>query len=211
MANSMVHWNGNVLCAMDVETTGLDPHHHEIWQIAILPLDSNIEVRKDVMPFCIEIKPEHPERANEDIQHKLSNREAYIKACERGFDQEKAKDLLEIWIERLKLPCTEFGTPKRIMPLGQNFGFDKGFITRWLGVEMYNQYFDYHYADTMVAAMYLNDRAGMHAEPIPFSKINLTYLASTLKIDHPRAHTALGDCVVTAEVYKQMLRQGLLG
>ena len=62
MANSMQHWNGNQVCAIDTETTGLDPLYDEILQLAIIPLDSNFEVRKDVMPLEIFMKPEYPER-----------------------------------------------------------------------------------------------------------------------------------------------------
>ena len=50
MARGMIHLNGNILCAVDVETTGLEVGFHEIWQIAVLPLDSNIKPNKDILP-----------------------------------------------------------------------------------------------------------------------------------------------------------------
>jgi len=209
MAKSMQHWNGNQLCAIDTETTGLDAAYHEIWQIAILPLDSDIKPRKDVLPFFIEMRPEHPERVSEGAL-KL-NRDGLLTACGRGHDPEKAKDMLQTWIAKLGLPVTKGGYPKRIIPLGQNYAFDIGFIKKWLGISMYDEFFDYHYCDTMIAANYLNDRAAWHAEKVPFSKINLTYLASTLKIPHDRAHDALADCQITAAVYRSQLTMGLLG
>jgi len=210
MKNSMEHWNGSQMCVIDTETTGLDPYWHEILQICILPLDQNIKPRKDVLPFYIELRPEHPERI--DPEAMKVNRLNAAKISQRGFDQEKAKDMLREWYDKLELPFTKSGNyQKRIIPLGQNFAFDKAFILHWLGVEMYNEFFEYHYADTMNTAHYLNDRAAMHGEKVPFSKINLKYLASTLKIPHEFGHDALQDCLVTAEVYRTLLLRGLLG
>lgn len=205
----MVHWNGNQMCAIDTETSGLDPYWDEILQLAILPLDSNIEPRQDVEPFCIYIKPEHPERVSEEAMK--VNKLKLDDIIYRGFDKETARDLLEEWIKKLGLPCTKYGRPKKIIPLGQNYmGFDKGFIQQWLGVDQYNDWFDYHAPDTMVTANYLNDRAAFRAEKVPFSKISLKYLASTLKIPHEHAHDALQDCLVTAQVYKKLLTMGPL-
>jgi len=210
MKNSMQHWNGCQLCAIDTETTGLDAYWNEIIQIAILPLDQNIEPRKDVTPFYIEMRPEHPERI--DPKAMSVNNLNLATIMNRGFDQEKSKDLLRDWVDKLELPFTKSGIfRKRIIPLAQNYAFDQAFIKHWLGIDMYNELFDYSFADTMTVATYLNDRAAMHGEPVPFSKINLSYLASTLKIEHGGAHDALQDCLVTAKVYKRMTMHGLLG
>ena len=203
----MVHHNGNQICAIDCETGGLDPYWDEILQLAILPLDSNIEPRQDVVPLCIFIQPQHPERISSEALK--VNKLSLEHIMSRGFDVETARDLLEEWIKKLGLPVTKYGRPKKIIPLGQNYmGFDKGFIQRWLGVEQYNDWFDYHSVDTMVTANYLNDRAAFHAEKPPFSKINLNYLASTLDIPHERAHDALQDALTCSKVYKKMLMMG---
>jgi DNA polymerase III epsilon subunit-like protein len=192
---------------MDTETTGLDPFTHEIVQLAIIPLDSNIEVRKDVMPFHIKMKPDFPNRIDPEAfkvsGHKLEDLMA------TGFDKDTAMTLLEDWIQKLGLPVTASGRPKKIIPLGQNYaGFDKFFMIKWLGHLQYNEWFDYHLPDTMSVACYLNDRAAMRAEKVPFSKINLTYLASTLKIPHDRAHDALQDALMASRVYQRMLKMG---
>jgi DNA polymerase III epsilon subunit-like protein len=209
MKNAMVHWNGNQLCVIDCETTGLEAGWHDLIQICILPLDSNILPRKDVMPFYIEIIPEHPHRA--DPEAMKINRLDFAIIGQRGHDSEKAKDLLEEWIEKLGLPYTKYGNRKKIIPLGQNYAFDRSFIMEWLGPERYNEYFHIWCRDTMIAANYLNDRAAMHGEKTPYPKVNLSYLASTLKVPMERAHDALSDCVATAEIYRRLLQQGLLG
>ena len=206
----MEHWNGNQVCVIDTETSGLDSYWHEILQIALVPLDSNFEPRKDILPFYIEMKPENPERI--DPEAMAVNKMKLCTIMERGFDQEKAKDLLLTWKDKLELPYTKGGQhQKRIIPLGQNYAFDQAFIKQWLGVDMYNECFDGRYMDTMVAATYLNDRAAMHSERVPFPKLNLKAMAARLKIEHGRAHDALQDCVTTAKVYKALTTRGLLG
>ena len=207
MSNSMQHWNGNQVCVIDTETTGLDPLWHEIIQICILPLDSNFNIRKDVMPFYIDLIPDHPERIDKNAMK--VNRLKMAEIGKRGFDRLAAIDMLEGWIKKLGLPCTKYGTPKRIIPLGQNYGFDRGHIQKWLGMELYNTFFDYHYMDTMITANYLNDKAAMHAEKVPFSKISLAWLCNVLKVVNEKAHDALHDCMATAEVYKKMLNLDL--
>lgn len=208
MARSMQHWNGNQVCAIDTETTGLDPLYDEILQIAILPLDSDFELRKDILPFNITMKPEYPDRIKAEAMQ--VNKLDLDTIMATGFDKETGIQLLEEWYKKLGLPCTKYGRPKKVIPLGQNYAFDKGFIQQWLGIDLYNDLFDYHYVDTMIAANYMNDRAAFHAETVPFSKVNLQYLASTLKIKTDRLHDALQDAYTCARVYKAMMKLGPL-
>jgi DNA polymerase III epsilon subunit-like protein len=204
----MQHWNGNILCAIDTETSGLDPHFHEILQICVLPLDSNVEPI-DVIPFYVNFVPEYPERA--EMEALRRNKLDLPTLALKGIDKIYAIDLFEEWVKKLNLPCTSWGTPKRLIPLGQNYAFDRPFISAWLGNDLYNQYFHYHYKDTMIAAEYLNDRAAYHAEQVPFSKTNLAWLAKTLNVQSERAHDALSDCLTTAGIYKKLLMRGLIG
>jgi len=210
MPLSMQHWNGKQMVVIDCETTGLDPHWNEIIQLAILPVDSNINIRKDVHPFYIEMKVEWPERVEPKAM--AVNKLKFADIQNRGTDPDKAKDMLEDWIDKLDLPYQKFGANRcRLIPLGHNYAFDRSFLQEWLSVEQYSKWFDGQFCDTQYAASYMNDRAAMHGEKVPFSKINLSYLCSTLKLPHERAHDALQDCVATARVYQQMLLRGLLG
>jgi DNA polymerase III epsilon subunit-like protein len=84
------------------------------------------------------------------------------------------------------------------------------FIKAWMGDAQYRDLFHYHYRDTMHAAAYLNDRAAMHGEKVPFSKIKLVYLASQLNVECDRAHNSLEDARITGEVYRKLCMQGLL-
>lgn len=207
MSLSMQHCNGDQVCAIDCETTGLDSAWHEIWQIAIIPLDSTLMPRTDVLPLNMLIKPTYIERIDAEARKVGGSR--LVEACVSGFDPEVAHDLLVEWINKLKLPYTKWGTPKRIIPLGHNYSFDKAFIEQWLGVDEYDRFFHYHYRDTMVAATYLNDKASFHGEQIPFMKVKLQWLATTLNIAVDRAHDALSDCHTTVQVYKRLIQKGL--
>ena len=205
----MQHWNNHQMCAIEVETSGLDPFWDQILQLAIVPLDANLEQRRDVPPFNIYIKPENPTAISSAALR--VNKIDIQKVVRFGHDIEKAKDLLEHWVAKLKLGTTKFGNPKRILPLAHNWQFDSSFIKRWLGIEMYGEIFDSRYRDTQVAAEYLNERAAMHAEKVPYSKVNLGWLAKVHGVVNEQAHDAVFDCLTTAEVYRRMTQTGLLG
>lgn len=205
---SMVNWNGHQLVAIDCEMTGLIPWWHEIIQLAIVPLDSNCNPRNDVPHLDLIIAPEHPERA--DPKAMTVNRRSLAEIKLRGHDREKAKDLLEDWVDRLGLTYNKYGNRNRLLPLGHGIGIDKYFIMHWYGAENYSNIFDGRDRDTMVIANYLNDRADMHAETIPYSKVKLSWLCKQLGVRLDNAHNAVDDCVATAGCYKKLLEMGII-
>jgi DNA polymerase III epsilon subunit-like protein len=200
----MQHFNGNPCCVIDTETSGLDSTFHEILEIAIVPLDYNFEPWKGCLPFYLRMKPNHPERISPEAIR--INKLDVAKCIANGVDQEAGSELLQEWIRKLNIPANKYGSPNRIMPLGQNYQFDKGFIQQWLGPATYDSMFHYHYRDTMVSALAMNDRAGYYAERIPFPKVNLQYLATTLGVKTLGAHNALHDALTTARVYQKLMK-----
>lgn len=200
----MIHLNGNLLCAIDIETTGLDPDKHEIYEISIIPLNGQYDVNPKYMPFDILLKPEKTDNIDWEGMRKTGNADRVVESRLKGFDQFDAADALVDWKDRLKLP-----EKKRIVPLAHNWGgLDKAFILKWLGPLTFDQVFHFHYRDTMATALFLNDRADLSNEQIPFPKVNLTYLISQLKLDvQGRSHCAADDAMNTARVYKQLLTQ----
>ena len=204
MRRYMSHYNENLLCAIDVETTGLDPRIHEIVQVAILPLDIFFNPLQDVLPFNILIKPI---RVN-CIDHKAMkvNKLSLRRLCRDGMSYEMSHDLFDRWMKQLDLRPHADGQPRQIMPLGHNYQFDKSFLIQWLGLETYNTNFHWHIRDTMASALFLKDRFSlfMHKDPLP--KVNLSYLCACLKIKRVRSHDALCDCVDTAKVYQKMTK-----
>ena len=210
-----MHLNDNILCVVDTETTGLRAGFHDIIQVCILPLDSNLVPLKEhkgksILPFYMEIKPKRPESIGEwkGSEFKITDNSAMrvnkldiFRIMQTAIDPDRAADLLDAWFEKFNFP---YG--KKISVLAQNWPFDREFLIDWLGHESFGQYFDRRYRDASVAALFCNDQADLHNERCPFPKVNLEYLASTLKVDHRNAHDAMNDCLVTAEVYRRMLK-----
>lgn len=194
---SMIHLNGNILCVIDCETTGCIPGHHDMWQICILPLNEKLEPENGILPFYHDLIVKRPE--NIDLPA-LKNRAEFINAQTNGLDADFSATLFDEWFDRLKL-----GFRKRIVPLAQNWVFDRGFIIDWLGNVAFNQQFDACYRDLIPTTLYLNDVADFEIEQTPFPKVNLAYLCSQLKIEHLKAHNALADCVATAKIYKRLV------
>lgn len=205
----MAHLNGNCLCAVDVETTGVDPSKHDIVQICILPLDHRIEMIKEMTPFYMTIKPRRPD--NVDLSAFGVNKLADV--INNGEDPYKAIDLLETWFEKKLVRYQREGRNylvraegKRISPLAQNWPFDRSFLIDWLGPKTFNYMFDGIYRDTMVAATYANDKADWQGETWPYHHVNLTALARAKRVGtQARFHDAMEDCRITAEVYRRML------
>lgn len=194
----MQHLNGNLLVAVDCETTGFIPGHNCMWQIAILPLDSNIKPYKGIIPFYVDMQVKRPE--NIDPEAIKLSRGAFAQRQQRALDPWTAADMFDEWFERLGLPMY-----KKLYPLAQNWPFDREFIIDWLGRETFFQFFGPHYRDTMTAALYCNDCADFRSERVPNPKVSLSYLCSIYKVKNLKAHDALQDCITTAEVYRRML------
>jgi DNA polymerase III alpha subunit (gram-positive type) len=200
------HLNSNLLCVMDCETNGLDPDEHEMWQLCILPLDSNLEPSRKFPFFNILMKID-TSIIDYDIRVFSTNKQRIAQAQQVGFTQSEGAIQFLDWFDRLKLI-----PGKKIVPLGHNVKFDIGFVTRWLGQDAYEACFDYHVHDTFATIAYLNMQASFRNEPIPFPKWQLTGLASRLGISTEGAHDALIDCQITAKCYKQLMNhyQGLV-
>jgi DNA polymerase III epsilon subunit-like protein len=124
----LMNLNGNLLAAVDFETTGRRPGYHEIIQIAIVPLDSEIRPLP-MRPFYMNIKPKYPTRIERGAYHVhgLHIADLLLNAPE----QERVQDLLIEWVDRLELP---FG--KVLVPLVQNWAFESSFLKAWLGVAL---------------------------------------------------------------------------
>lgn len=194
----LIHLNGNLLAAVDFETTGRQPGYHEIIQIAVVPLDAEIRPLKDVRPFYTNIKPKYPERIEKGAftTHGIPLEDLLLYAPE----SERVADLLIEWFDRLELPQR-----KVLIPLVQNWAFESGFLKAWLGVDLVDRIFHSHAHDPMLAAVFLNTRAAWNNEEIPFNKVGLGSLCNKLGVVNERAHNALADCLATAEVYRRLL------
>ncbi len=203
MAMSLIHLNGNLLCSIDTETTGLIPGKHDIIQVAVVPLDSNLQPLKEIhgrllLPFVLDIIPKRPHNIEKEAMR--VNGRQLSELMRTATEPFKAADMFEEWFESLKL-----GIGKKIAPLGQNYPFDRGFLIDWLGDLNYDQFFDYNIRDTKSTALFLNDLADSKAEPCPYPKYKLSSLCERLGVSLEKAHDALADARATAEVYRRMI------
>lgn len=200
--SSLVHTNGNLIAVVDVETTGLDYTKHDIWEIAILPVDSNINPSTTAKPLYLEIKPRFPE--NIDPGGIRKNRKRISHALVHGIDYFDAAEIVEDWFEKLELPIN-----KKIMPMASNWPFDRDFVREFLGPKTFDYIFHGHYRDTQPFALAMNDMAAFRAETIPYPRVGLKRICRRLDIEIEDHHNALADCVASAAAYRRMLMAGL--
>lgn len=192
----MLSLNGNTLAVVDVETTGEEPGFHEIIQVAIVPLDQELEPK--YRPFYTMIRPEFLDRAQPEAMraHGISE-EDLVKAPSK----ETVMEALEEWYEGLEIPMN-----RRLMPLCQNASFDVPFMKAFLGPRHYETFFGHQVRDTMPFALGLNDSAAFAAESLPFGWVGLKPLCQHFGIDISQYHDSLADCLATAKVYRELLR-----
>ena len=145
--SGLVHINGNMLASVDLETTGRRPGHHEIIQIAVVPLNSDIRPLEGVRPFYHNIRPLHPERADGKATqvHGIKIEDLILHAPHPG----KVADLLREWWERLDLPAS-----KTLVPLAHNWAFESAFLTAWLGIDEKQTLFHSHARDAFLLASF---------------------------------------------------------
>jgi len=199
--SSMVHCNGNLMAAIDFETTGKIPGYHEIIQIAIVPLDSDFQPIRELRPFYHNIAPEHPERA--DHAAKIVNKLDLDDLILNAPSSQKVADLLVDWWERLDLPMT-----RNLIPLAHNWPFEAGFGRAWLGSELFEQLFHGHARDGMQYALNQNDCAAFAGLPVDYPRVGLKALCIHFKIVNENPHDALSDCLAEAKVYRALLHRG---
>jgi DNA polymerase III epsilon subunit-like protein len=197
--SSFSHLNGSLLCAVDVETTGCMPGYHEIIQIAIVPLDSNIEPIDSLRPFYMTISPQYPDRLDKEAfsKHKLD----ISVLAQQSLDSTRVADLFDEWFQRLNLPYK-----KSLVPLAHNWVFEAGFLKAWLGLTGFNSYWHPHPRDTMQMAIAANDRAYMRGDKLPYERVALKSLCHYFNIKLEHAHDALHDALATAKVFQNLLR-----
>jgi len=208
----MIHFNGHLLCAIDVETTGDTPGKHDIWQVCVLPLDANITPHRGVIPFYMDLRPKRPE--NIDYAALVVSRLEFAQRMQRAIDPWDAADLFDEWFEKLKRQVGErppvLPENKKLLPLGQNWPFDREFTIDWLTKLSFESFFHPWYRDTLATAQFLNDQYAANPlcvlpHKVPFPKSNLAYLCSQLKIKNLKSHDSLQDCIATAACYREMI------
>lgn len=212
----MRHFNGDIPCVVDTETTGFDPRTFDIVSMCILPLHpETLDIHPKIGAFDILIKPKRPENIDFDairIQRQNNHmgdaddivfvKEYIAKICREGLEPDYAKTLLYEWFQSLKLRPT-----KRIIPIAHNWPFDREHLIEWLGYNGFGFIFQHQYRDTMPITLFLNDVADWHGNEYPFQHHKLNALCNAMGIKRDRKHTALDDCVDTQKLYKALVKR----
>ena len=179
----------NVFAAIDLETSGLDVSKGEILDIAIVPLNDDFTVSKDVPEFTARVKADHPETA--EAQALQVNR---LNPNE-GESREKVTADIRQWL-------TDNGI-ESITPVGQNLDFDLSFIAREL--PELSKIIRRHGRDSMWLALAVNDIALRDTGEPRFPKVSLSALKNALGITGGVQHNAFEDAKDAALVYKKLL------
>lgn len=194
--------SNNLICAVDIETTGLDPRIHEIIDLAIIPLDMNWGPDERYSPFNQRIRAEHPESAQEKAleKHGLD--------INQGASQKKARDNFISWLG-------ENNITGRIQILGHNAGFDLNFLKAWTG--NIGSFFHYLPIDTLQIAQAVQLATDFtYFQPYPDYK-DSNYIHSGLGlppvalelgvgIQETMCHTANHDARTAAKVAKRLFQ-----
>lgn len=194
------HWNSNIVCAIDIETSGKDPAKHDILQIAVVPLKGDFTPDYNIGAFEMRMAPIKKE---EDVEKDAmrTNRLDWRELQSTALDPYKVAELFEEWWGRLKLPFR-----KSIIPLAHNYTFEYKFLHEWLGPAAMEYYF-FQFRDTMALANSLNDYADWTTQPYPYPKTDLGYLCTVLNVENYKPHDALADSLATAECYRKMMQR----
>ena len=197
----MRHWSGNRLAVVDCETTcaGQDA---EIWQFTVICSDDGSQ---PLQPFLeLTIRPEHPERCDRQLMRLSEDELAAVKNA--PLDHEQAAKRLE---SRFREWQNEnfFGVENRLLPLAQNWMFDRDQIIKWIGQTQFEIYFHVWYRDPMMFAMVLNDMwtAACEVDQKRYERANNDYLAGYHKVSNEKAHDSTSDCLTTLEIYRRMI------
>lgn len=195
------HLNGNLLAAIDFETTGTVPGYHEPVQIAVLPLNSDLRPLEGVRPFYSMMQPQHPERADVAAMrvHGLT-----LAELEDAPHPDRVADYLIEWFGRLDMPIE-----RNLVPLAANVVFETGFLLAWLGEPLKQRLFSPLIRDVMITALSINDRSFFAAQKCPFNRVGLAALCEHFGVVNQKPHDALSDCLAEAEVYRCLLTSGL--
>ena len=198
MLNSMIHLGKRVLCAIDVRTTGPCAGHHEILELAIVPLDSTL--KPILTPFHTYIKPMFNERIDTE----------YLRFVPKGMigispDSFKVYDLFNQWFEQM---ISSYGF-KQIIPLSYNYKSE--FMKYWLGEHfdsdiLYHYFFTKYYRDICVIAQYYTDLCYENGFPQRFADFNLQNLCNIFQVKTTRTDNALSDAYHISKIYARMMQ-----
>jgi len=191
------------LCVIDTETTGLKPFCNEVIGICILPLHKNYDINDDVPAFEAKIQPENwatvedgALKVNGETRETLAtypSRKEVIGGLNTWFSEYFSDEYNKIHV------------------LAHNAPFDKAFLSCMLDPQgklrdAVGLFTHYRWRCSQASAQFVNDCSIAKGNGPVFPNLALTRIAKQMAFVNPAPHTALGDCITTAYVYKKLVR-----
>mgnify|MGYP002749758777 CR=1 FL=1 len=176
----------DLLVAIDLETTGLDPHLHDIWEIAIIPFKNY-----EPLPctFKARIRPSNP-MTIQDEALKIGN---VTKKTLINIPTNLYQVLSSFYNWKLEM-YPEY----RFVPVGHNYAaFDKQFLIAKMNYYNYDQNFSHHCLDTKIIGRWLKSLGYDLSE-----KLSLNNFKEKFNIQQ-KSHCAEGDALACIELLKK--------
>ena len=176
------------ICAIDTETSGLDPRIHEVLSLCIIPIKDDFT---DLgLTLNLRIRAVNPVDPKAIAINKLDPTV--------GFSKSDAWKALKEW--RRKNLIT------KIIPLGHNISFDLMFLKSIMNTPAdFSDLFHYRFKDSMILAQIINDIHFTQKGCKYFPSVGLDKVSGHLGIQNMIAHSAESDARTSLLCYKKML------
>ena len=175
---------------IDTETTGLSPRFHKTLTVGLLLIDVEKSHLKILDQNHIFIKHDH---YNASPGAMSVNKIDLIQHNQIAIPPKKACNQINNFIDKNVL--------HEIPLVGHNIAFDKNFLNSLFDQANSFSKFYHEHEDTMWIWRSLQKQ-----NKVPQGRSNLETVAGHFGIDYTRAHDAIADCKITAQVYHKMIR-----
>ncbi len=176
------------LICCDTETGGLDPQKHSLLSVAFCVVDTDAKTISNEMSLVIKEDPLILTEGAMNV-NKMTLDEIY----REGISPEEAAGRVGSYLSQAL-------DKERAVLLGHNVAFDLGFLTHRL--EGVGARFSYRLVDTSTIARFLYT-VGIFEKDISGNRDLFDHYG----IPKEGRHTALGDCLGTAQVYLKMMEE----
>ena len=195
----LVHLNGCLMAAVDLETTGTRPGYHEIIQIAVVPLDS------DFKPLGRRAAVLHARQA-EAPGAGIGRGEAQAQDSDGGTLAPRPGVGPSGRLALRLVQGPEAALQEVPRAAGPQLGLRVELLEGMAGRRANRPDLPQPRPRRDALRHRLNDKAAFAGEPAPFPRVGLGAMCAKLGIVNTNPHDALADCIAEAEVYHALLR-----
>lgn len=220
MAFAPRHYNGHLMCAIDVGTSGPDVGVNEILEVAVVPLAYDYTPSQDFPFFDMKIKPMNGWAEKRESRYPGMAKEKYIDHMQNGVEPVIAAELFTNWFEQLRK--MGLGWNKRLVPISFNYAaVDRPFLIEWLGPRNYEYIFQPNYRDGFQVQLFINDLNDHLGHYVDMPMMGLGSLATRLGVGFSYGQRSAGsgnqlttrsldDALLHAECYRLLIKKAAL-